>query len=129
MTLHKSSWRAAGPIRIGEFEAQPASNELRGPEGMVRLRPLLMDLLLRLAADPGCVVTRETLLADVWALRADDDEVLSSAIGDLRCVLGDDAIQPRYIETLPQAGYRLVAQVGETPRPISGPPGRKRSAL
>ena len=96
---------------------------------MVRLRPLLMDLLLRLAADPGCVVTRETLLADVWALRADDDEVLSSAIGDLRCVLGDDAIQPRYIETLPQAGYRLVAQVGETPRPISGPPGRKRSAL
>lgn len=96
---------------------------------MVRLRPRLMDILLRLAADPGCVVTRETLLADVWAQRTENDEVLSSAIGELRCVLGDDAIQPRYIETLPQAGYRLVAPVGETPCPPSGPPGRKRSAL
>lgn len=70
-----------------------------------------MDVLLRLAADAGRAVPRETLITDVWPRRMVNDEVLSRAIGELRTVLDDDASDARYIETLPKIGYRLVAQV------------------
>jgi Tol biopolymer transport system component/DNA-binding winged helix-turn-helix (wHTH) protein len=109
--LPKASWRPDGPLRIGEYEALPVSNELRGAAGIVRLRPLIMEVLLRLAAEPGTVVTRERLIEDVWPRRMVNDEVLSRAIAELRTALGDDARQSRYIETIPKVGYRLVAPV------------------
>ena len=106
--------RREAPARIGEFEVRAASNELVGPPGVVRLRPRLMDVLLRLAAEPGVVVPRAVLLDDVWSRRLVADEVLSRTIGELRTVLGDDAREARYIETLPKIGYRLIAPVVTT---------------
>ncbi len=105
------SWKRTAPFRLGDLEVLPASGELRGRRGVERLRPLLMDILLRLAADPGEVVRRETLLEDVWPRRMVNDEVLSRAIAELRTALGDDARVARYIETLPKLGYRLVVPV------------------
>ena len=109
--IPKTSWRDVGPFRLGDWEVLPASGELRGRRGTERLRPLLMDVLLRLAFRPGEVVRRETLLEDVWPRRMVNDEVLSRAIAELRTHLGDDAKGARYIETLPKIGYRLVATV------------------
>ena len=106
-----SGWRREAPFRLGDLEVLPASGELRSPEGTQRVRPLLMDILVRLAAEPGEVVRRETLLEDVWPRRMVNDEVLSRAIAELRTALGDDARGARYIETLPKLGYRLVAPV------------------
>jgi DNA-binding winged helix-turn-helix (wHTH) protein/Tol biopolymer transport system component len=103
------------PFQVGEFLALPASNELKGPAGVVRLRPLLMQVLRRLAADAGNVVSRESLIEDVWARRMVNDEVLSRAVAELRTALGDDPKAPRYIETLPKAGYRMVAAVSVAP--------------
>jgi len=114
-------WRVAPPARIGEFEVRAASNELIGPAGALRLRPRLMDVLLRLAAASGDVVARETLLADVWPRRMVADEVLSRTIAELRTALGDDAKRARYIETVPTVGYRLVAPLGELPPAGPGP--------
>jgi len=96
---------------MGDWDVLPASGELRGPRGTQRLRPLLMDILLRLAATPGEVVRRETLLEDVWTRRMVNDEVLSRAIAELRTAIGDEAREARYIETLPKIGYRLVAAI------------------
>jgi Tol biopolymer transport system component/DNA-binding winged helix-turn-helix (wHTH) protein len=109
--IRKTSWRATAPFRLGEWEVLPASGELRGRRGIERLRPLLMDVLLRLAFGAGEVVRRETLLEDVWPRRMVNDEVLSRAIAELRNHLGDDARGARYIETLPKIGYRLLAPV------------------
>jgi hypothetical protein len=54
--------------------------------------------------------------------------VLSRAIADLRQALGDDARAPRYIETLPKLGYRLVAPVAAVPaaRAESAAPAENR---
>ncbi len=111
MTGPPPAARPPDRFRVGEFEVRPESHELSGPQGVQRIRPLLMAVLLRLAAEPGQVVTRERLLAEVWPRRMVNDEVLSRAIAELRTALGDDARQARYIETLPKAGYRLVAEV------------------
>jgi len=108
-----SGWRRETPFRLGDLEILPASGELRSRRGVQRVRPLLMDILVRLAAEPGEVVRRETLLEDVWPRRMVNDEVLSRAIAELRTALGDDARGARYIETLPKLGYRLVASVGD----------------
>ncbi len=107
----KSAWRSEQPLRVGAFVVDPSTNELRGAAGIRRLRPILMDVLLRLAADAGRAVPRETLITDVWPRRMVNDEVLSRAIAELRTVLDDDTSGARYIETLPKIGYRLVAQV------------------
>jgi Tol biopolymer transport system component/DNA-binding winged helix-turn-helix (wHTH) protein len=104
-------WRGDAPRRIGEFTAHPASNELVGARGVVRVRPRLMDVLLRLAAEPGAVISRTRLLEEVWPRRMVSDEVLSRTIAELRTVLGDDPRRPSYIETIPTVGYRLVAPV------------------
>lgn len=99
------------PLRIGEFVLDPSLNELARDQQRQRLPAKLVDLLLRLAAEPGAMVPRETLLEDVWERRLVNDEVLSRAIADLRQALGDEARAPRYIETVPKRGYRLVAPV------------------
>ena len=119
----KTSWKREAPFRLGDLEVLPSSGELRSRRGVERLRPLLMDILLRLASEPGEVVRRETLLEDVWPRRMVNDEVLSRAIAELRTALGDDARVARYIETLPKIGYRLVATVEPlAPAPMPAPP-------
>ena len=110
-SLPKTSDRRRPAFRLGDLEVRPDSGEVHGPRGTVRLRPLLVEILLRLAAEPGAVVRRETLLEEVWPRRMVNDEVLSRAIAELRTALGDDARAARYIETLPKIGYRLVATV------------------
>ena len=86
----------------------------------MRVKPRLMDVLLRLAAAPGEVVPRDTLLADVWPRRMVNDDVLSRVIADLRVALRDDAREARFIETIPKVGYRLIAPV----IPASAPPAQ-----
>lgn len=123
------TWRTRPPLRVGTVVVQPASNELVVDGTIVRVKPRLMDVLLRLAAAPGEVVTRDALLADAWPRRMVNDEVLSRAIADLRLALRDDAREPRFIETLPKVGYRLLAPVTpvadeEAPSPeATGTPG------
>lgn len=122
-------WRRDVPRRIGAFVAWPASNELVGAAGRLRVRPRLMDVLLRLAAEPGVVIARNRLLEEVWPRRMVSDEVLSRTIAELRTALGDDPRHPAYIETIPTVGYRLVAEVadagGETTRDELHRPGRR----
>jgi DNA-binding response OmpR family regulator len=79
-----------------------------GPAG--RLTPGEVGLLVMLARRPGSVVSREQLLA-VVARRPDEvyERVVDVHVANLRRKLGDDAGNPWLIETVPAAGYRLVA--------------------
>lgn len=96
-------------FRLGEWLVDAPNHELIAHAGRVRLQPRQMQLLLRLAREPGTVLRREQLLEDVWEGRYVNDEALSRAIAELRQLLADDPRAPRYIETVPKLGYRLIA--------------------
>lgn len=75
-----------------------------------------MDVLVVFAEHPGEVLPRAVILDAVWAEPYVADAVLTRAIAVLRRVLRDDARDPRYIETIPKRGYRLIADVDGAPR-------------
>ena len=103
-------------IRFGEFEADPASGELRRNAVKVRLHEQPFQVLLALLERPGQVVTRQGLQQRLWPddTYVEFDNNLNNAISRLRDALGDSAETPRFVETLPRRGYRFIA-------PISGP--------
>ena len=116
-----AAWRQRPAFRLHDVEVRAASNEIAVGGTVVRVKPRLMDVLLRLAAADGAPVPRQVLLDEVWPRRAVNDEVLSRAIADLRTALGDDAREARFIETLPKVGYRLVAPVVPSVAPAVAP--------
>ena len=62
---------------------------------------------------PGEMVTREELQRSLWPADTfvDFDHSLNSAVKKLREALGDQAENPRFIETLHRRGYRFIAPV------------------
>ncbi len=102
-------------FRLGEWIVKPHTNSVVGPEGEAHVEPKAMQVLAFLAGRPGQVVTKQEILTDVWEGTFVSDEVLPNAIWELRKALGDDAKRPRFIQTLPKKGYRLIAPVAATP--------------
>ena len=102
--------REAG-FRLGSWDVRPNHGTLQGPGGTIRLEPRVMDVLVCLAERAGGVVTREQFIQRVWDGRVVTDEVLSRCISLLRTRLGDTTRSPRYIQTVPKIGYRLIAPV------------------
>jgi Tol biopolymer transport system component/DNA-binding winged helix-turn-helix (wHTH) protein len=107
-------------FRIGEaYHVEPSLNRVTGPGGVIRLEPKVMIVLSCLADHAGEMVSKERLLNAAWADVAVGDDVLIRAISELRRLFDDDPKQPRIIETIPKAGYRLIAPVT---RPESNEP-------
>jgi DNA-binding winged helix-turn-helix (wHTH) protein len=84
----------------------------------VPLPPKVFNLLLILIQHPGQVLERGWLKEQVWGNTeiGDRDDGLANLrveIATLRKALGDASDQPRYIETIPRNGYRLIADVRE----------------
>lgn len=86
----------------------------------MRLEPKAMDLLVFMASRQGVVLSRDELLAGVWAGTVVSDEALTNAIIKLRKAFNDDARHPRFIETVPKRGYRLVADVVQVAGIVEG---------
>ncbi|MCP4547498.1 MAG: hypothetical protein GY835_13655 [bacterium] len=99
------------PFLIGQWQVQPSRNLLTWTDGNVQLTHKSMEILCLLAEANGEVVSRQQLIAKVWPGTVVNEEALTRVISDLRRALGDDRHKPRYIETIPKRGYRLVAQV------------------
>ena len=99
-------------FRIGDaYHVEPSLNRVTGPNGITRLEPKVMQVLVCLAARAGQVVSKDRLLHAAWADTSVTDDVLTRAISELRRLFDDDPKQPRVIETIPKAGYRLIAAV------------------
>lgn len=108
---------------LEQFDIDPVRGEVRGPRGAQHLAPKAMEVLLCLASEPGELVTRRILLQHVWGRDKGSPEALSRAVSEIRHALGDQADDPRFVQTLPGRGYRLLVQPRTRPAPASEPAG------
>ena len=87
----------------------------------LHLEPQVMKVLVYLAAHAREVVTKDQLISALWPNTIVSDAALARCISQIRQALGDDAKRPRFVETVPKIGYRLIANFGE-PGPLKRPP-------
>ena len=114
----------AAIYRFGPYELRPRTRELYKQGIKLKLRPQPFQVLQVLVEHAGDVVTREELHQLLWSSETfvDFEHGLNTSIKELRAVLNDSASQPRYIETLPKLGYRIVV-----PGEVSEPPAIGRA--
>ena len=118
-------------LRFGVFELDRRSGELRKDGLRVRLQEQPLRILEALLDARGEPVTRETLRQRLWPDETfvDFDSGLNRAINRLRAALGDEADNPRFVETLERRGYRFIAPVtAQEPAPASEVAARPASA-
>jgi two-component system response regulator RegX3 len=107
--------RSAGPagpdeVRIDGLLVRRGARRVTLDGAELALTRKEFDVLARLAADAGRVVTREDLMADVWdANWFGSTRTLDVHVGWLRGKLGDDPAAPRFIHTVRGVGFRLTA--------------------
>jgi predicted ATPase/DNA-binding winged helix-turn-helix (wHTH) protein len=77
----------------------------------ISLPPKPFAVLRYLVENPGRLITHDELLDALWPETYVQPQVLRTYMLELRKVLGDDAGQPRFIQTLPKRGYCFVAPV------------------
>lgn len=119
-------------VRFGDFVIDLHTGELGQSGHKVVLQGQPFQILAILLEWPDELVTREELKKRLWPSDTfvDFDHSLNKAVQRLREALADSTVQPRYIETLPRRGYRLIAEVSHeglknaprTPSPDSSAP-------
>src|SRR5258708_18957944 len=102
-------------LRFGAFEVNARSGELRKGGVRIKLHGQPFEVLAMLLERRGQMVTREELRLRLWPTDTfvNFDHGVNTAINKVREALGDSADNPRFVETLPRRGYRLLAGVEE----------------
>lgn len=98
-------------FQLGEWLIKPRRDCVERGGQTLHVKPKSMAVLERLAQTPGEVVTRAELFDAVWPGSAVTDDVLTQCVVELRRALDDSARDPRYIETVPKVGFRLLPPV------------------
>jgi DNA-binding response OmpR family regulator len=85
------------------------SLELRAGDRVVRLTLMETELLRYLVAHAAAVVSRKSMLQEVWNLHVDTDtRAIDNFIVRLRRYIEDDPSRPRYLLTVRGVGYRFI---------------------
>jgi predicted ATPase/DNA-binding winged helix-turn-helix (wHTH) protein len=99
--------------QFGAFVLDTANQCLWNEGAQVALQPKPFAVLRYLVENPGRLITHDELLDKLWPETFVQPQVLRTYMLELRKILGDDAGQPRFIQTLPKRGYCFVAAVSE----------------
>lgn len=105
--------RPARRYRFGVFEADVVTGELRKHGLRIRLNSQPFQMLCMLLERRGELVTRDEICQKLWpdGTFVDYEHGVNSAVNRIREALGDNASNPRFVETLARRGYRFVAPV------------------
>ena len=113
-------------VRFDDFDLDYARFQLCRRGIPVRLEGLPLQLLMFLVEKKGQLVTREQISSELWSkdVFVDVEQGINTAIRKIRRVLADDAVEPRYLQTVVGRGYRFVAPTAEedaaSPQPAEG---------
>ncbi len=112
--MSEKSLSEATPFQVAGYRVEPSLLRVYGDGSEARLEAKAMQVLMHLVEHPGRVVSRAELEQQLWPGRIVTEDAVTNAVAKLRRAFGDDAHHPRFIETVPKSGYRLVAKVTRT---------------
>jgi adenylate cyclase len=101
-------------VSFGHHRFEPATGRLWAAQRELKLTRKAAAVLGLLLERAGRPVTKQELFASVWSNTVVSDDALTTCIQELRKALGDDAKQPRYIETRHRYGYCFVAELTQS---------------
>ncbi len=111
-------------LRFGAFELDVSAGELRKDGVRIRLQGQPFQVLCILLERAGEIVSRDELRQRLWpeGTFVDFEHSLNTAIKKVREGLGDDAENPRFVETISRRGYRFIGDVAIPAATPSAPP-------
>ena len=88
--------------------------ELTTARGKIQLTLMEADLLRHLIDSGGRVVSRKSILEEVWGLKEDTDtRAIDNFVVRLRRYIEEDPARPRHLLTVRGIGYRFLAEPEE----------------
>ncbi|MGA2978906.1 MAG: response regulator transcription factor [Terriglobales bacterium] len=91
-------------IDFGELELRTLGNT-------IHLTVMEAEFLRYLVGSAGRVVSRKSILEEVWGLREDTDtRAIDNFVVRLRRYIEEDPSRPRHLQTVRGVGYRFVAE-------------------
>ncbi|MBA3352449.1 MAG: PD40 domain-containing protein [Blastocatellia bacterium] len=98
-------------LEFADFRIDVAERVLYKADLPVPLAPKVFDTLFALVSRSGRVVSKETMMEEIWKDTFVEENNLTQYIFTLRRVLGDAGGGTKYIETVPRRGYRFLPEV------------------
>ena len=103
------------PLTVGDLEIDALDHRVRRGARLIKLTPGEHNLLYLLAARAGEVVSHAELAVAMGLDPKVRHNLIARHVRTLRVKLDDEAVRPRYVETVVGAGYRILM----TARPVS----------
>jgi Tol biopolymer transport system component/DNA-binding winged helix-turn-helix (wHTH) protein len=97
--------------KFGDFELLVDQRMLMRANQRVQLTPRVFHLLVILVDNAGKLVTKESLLSEIWQDSFVEEGNLNATVSRLRKILGEKPDERRFIETIPRVGYRFTSNV------------------
>lgn len=98
-------------LRFAEYTLDRADRQVCRDGAPLDLGSRYFDALVLLVEARGGLVSKDRFMDEVWRGIPVTDEALTQCIRTLRRALGDDAGNPRFIQTVPKHGYRFLSEV------------------
>lgn len=99
-----------GNLKVGGLEIDLAGHTVTRDGQPISLTPLEFDLLANLARQPGQVMTRESLLDNVWGYeKSVDSRLVNVHIQRLRSKIEEDPENPQIVLTVRGVGYKAAS--------------------
>jgi TolB-like protein len=101
----------SGEVRFGAFRLNFDRHELSRDGSVLRLGTRALDILCELVAAEGRLVTKEELMARIWAGAIVEENAIQVHVSALRKVLDEGNSGPSLLATVSGRGYRLAGSV------------------
>lgn len=98
-------------IEIGGYILDANEMTLSREGSSVKLEPKVLEVLSYFCENESRYISMAELHENVWKDRCVSDAAVRRAIGKLRQLFNDDHKDPRFIQSLPKRGYKLICQV------------------
>jgi TolB-like protein len=98
-----------------DFELDVERRELTHAQLPIHVEPQVFDLLVYLVQNRDRVVSKDDVIASVWAGRIVSDSTLTSRINAARTAIGDRGDDQKLIRTVARKGLRFVGAVRTKP--------------